>query len=229
MRLPQVVQIEVSTRCNARCRFCQSTPHPAPGLMEWALFERCLDFVSEGCRVELFGNGEPLLHPRFVDMAAGVSRRGGTPCTYTNGMLMSPTLIRDLEVAGLRRVVFSICGATARLHEYLQPGVDSGRVWGNFAACAASEIEARALYVLLHSNLTELPAFIQRVHDCGGRYVIIEQLWVTPDDPLAGEQLHFHREAVRSHLRAALARAASLGVTVERRYDAALLREGDPG
>ena len=223
MRPPGVVQIEVSTCCNIHCRFCQSTPHPTPSLMEWALFERCLDFVSRGCWVELFGNGEPLLHPRFVDMTSAVRERGGLPRTSTNGMLMSPEMIRSLEAAGLQRATFSICGATAELHEWLQQGIVSEQVWSNFAACAKSRIQAWALYVLMRSNLAALGAFVQRVHASGGRYVVIEQIYVSDNHPLVGEQLRYHREALRRYLPQAETLAESLGVTVERRYDASLL------
>ncbi len=137
-------------------------------------------------------------------------------------------MIRLLEAAGLRRTIFSICGVTEELHEYLQPGVASEQVWGNFAACARSGIETWALYVLMGCNLEELGAFIQRVHDSGGRYVVIEQMYVSDGHPLAGQQLRHHGEAVRHYLPQAQVLAESLGVTVERRYDASLLRARGP-
>jgi pyruvate-formate lyase-activating enzyme len=143
-------------------------------------------------------------------------------------MLMSPEMIRRLEAAGLRRAIFSMCGATEGLHEYLQHGVVSERVWSNFAACAQSGIETWALYVLMRSNLEELGAFAQRVHDSGGRYVVIEQIYVSDGHPLAGDMLRQHPEAVRRYLPQAERLAESLGVTVERRYDASLMQACSP-
>ena len=74
-RLSEVHQIEVTTICNLRCRYC---PHPKmqrPKVhMEWATFERAIEFAkpfaAAGTQKELSltGIGESTLHPRFVDM-----------------------------------------------------------------------------------------------------------------------------------------------------------------
>ena len=70
---PEVLQVEVTTRCNLNCTFCQARPPDvrARGDLEYTTYERVLDQLRTTIdRVNLWGAGEPMLHPRFFDMAA---------------------------------------------------------------------------------------------------------------------------------------------------------------
>lgn len=76
MRVQSLHQIEITSRCNLRCKYC---PHPhmtRPKVdMNMETFERCLHWVrrfvkegTQGPELNLAGIGESTLHPEFEDM-----------------------------------------------------------------------------------------------------------------------------------------------------------------
>jgi MoaA/NifB/PqqE/SkfB family radical SAM enzyme len=71
--------------------------------MEWDLFQHLADqaVLLRPERVCLHAFGEPLLHPRIVDMVEFLSRRGLAAELVTNGELLTPELARLLRQAGL--------------------------------------------------------------------------------------------------------------------------------
>ena len=97
MRLREIRQIEITSECNLKCRYC---PHPKmkreKAHMDMDVYKQSLEwvkyFVNEGTQTELAltGLGEPLLHPDFVEMVA--LAREAMPdkklLFSTNGLLM---------------------------------------------------------------------------------------------------------------------------------------------
>lgn len=215
---PLSVRIEVTTRCNARCVCCV---RPTPGEhMDWDTFEAALGFVGPGTVVDLYGRGEPTLHPRLPEMVARVTEEGARPGLSTNGMLLDEKLLATLREAGLERASFSLYAGEPALHERLQPGVCSARAWENFARCRATGLEGAAVCVLMTDNLPTLPEWVHRVHDCGGRHVVFQQLAFQPGSELESHAptQPAHVAPARSWLAAALEEADRLGVRVERNY-----------
>jgi MoaA/NifB/PqqE/SkfB family radical SAM enzyme len=120
-RAPALISanLEVTNRCNLRCTFCPTADgrmERAKGFMDPALFERTLDGAGRLEFALLFQWGEPLLHPRFFDLASSARRRGIRTLVTTNGTLLNETRIAGLLRAGLDRVTVSVDG-DARTHE----------------------------------------------------------------------------------------------------------------
>lgn len=108
-----IKNLEVSSICNLSCPYCPCAgqgEHRRVGLMEWSTFEQTLKllelFVKNGTQQELnlFGVGEPLLHPRYVEMVKrcrAIMPRYLCLRTNTNGILAEEKLIRDILNAGI--------------------------------------------------------------------------------------------------------------------------------
>jgi hypothetical protein len=102
---PRILQVEVSTTCNRRCGYCRSerARQQRPALIAGELYEK---LVCENAghieRVNLWGAGEPLLHPNLLGMVA-FARGAGIPRVKlsTNGILLGPASARTLGLAGL--------------------------------------------------------------------------------------------------------------------------------
>jgi len=183
MKPPRVVQIEVTSACNIQCRMCEYVGKLGGPSVAWEQFERILPVLTPGCRALLFGPGEPLLHPRFLDMVRATAARGALPETSTNGVLLTPQLSAELKEAAMYSVVVSIEGAVKETHEYLQPGVDSEAVWANLAACAATGIRTVLATIPMRPNLGEFSALLRRAQEAGVRSVILMRLKHSPDRP----------------------------------------------
>jgi radical SAM protein with 4Fe4S-binding SPASM domain len=107
LRRPACLVFESTSRCQLACEICGGTASACSrpkGVMEWGLFEH---LVEEAVRLRpervcLHAFGEPLLHPRIVQMVEALSRQGLAAELVTNGNLLTPALARDLRLAGLR-------------------------------------------------------------------------------------------------------------------------------
>src|SRR5262245_22793428 len=111
--------LELTNRCNLRCTFCPTADgrmERAKGFMSPDLYRRALDGAGRLEFALLFQWGEPLLHPRFVELAADAARRGIRTLVTTNGTLLDARRIAGLLDAGVDRVTVSVDG-DAKMHE----------------------------------------------------------------------------------------------------------------
>jgi MoaA/NifB/PqqE/SkfB family radical SAM enzyme len=65
-----------------------------------------------GTAVITLSGGEPLLHPDVVELIRHIRRRGSMAQLITNGYLLKPELIKDLNSAGLDHLQISIDNVT---------------------------------------------------------------------------------------------------------------------
>jgi len=101
------LQMEPTTRCNFTCGFCAGR-HMDQTDLSFDAFASALDQLPEVEHVELQGEGEPLLHPAFFEMARHARARGIEVSTITNGSMFSRERIERLLDADLTSVLVSI-------------------------------------------------------------------------------------------------------------------------
>lgn len=100
-------QIEPTTRCNFTCGFCSGRQMDQSDL---ALddFDRLLDGFPDIEHIELQGEGEPLLHKGFFEMARRATARGIRLSMITNGSLLSEERVAQILEVGMVAVNVSI-------------------------------------------------------------------------------------------------------------------------
>lgn len=79
------VQIEIGTYCNFRCFYCTGRSMDQTFLPVSRISEVLDDLPPGSHSVRLQGEGEPLLHPHFYEMATIIRARGHQVDTITNG------------------------------------------------------------------------------------------------------------------------------------------------
>ncbi len=89
---PIALQIEVTSRCNFRCRYCihhlMAENGKQIGDMPLGRFVEILDRHKSTVQlVHIQGQGEPLLHPQFAEMVAECKRRRLALLAFSNGSL----------------------------------------------------------------------------------------------------------------------------------------------
>lgn len=123
--IPNIVSIELTSRCNSACVFCPKTYFPEiKGDMETefaiSLINEC-DFAGT-FHLQYFG--EPLLHPDFLEIARYAKSKGKKIVFYTNGALMNAETTRALLIAKVDKVIFSIDAHNAELYAKTKPTLD---------------------------------------------------------------------------------------------------------
>ena len=115
-------QIEPTTRCNFTCGFCVGR-HMPQGDLSWEDFEAFLFAHPHLRHVELQGEGEPMLHPRFFDMVAACGKRGIKVSIITNGSLFTPDRVEKLIESGVSTLHVSLESSDPKRFRELRGGL----------------------------------------------------------------------------------------------------------
>lgn len=125
----EMIQFEITGRCNMKCRHCRAWQDPQED-MTLETVQKVLDFaVSEACSEMRFtiSGGEPLLHPKLFEILEMISKKVDSvkgkeidhTVITTNGLLLNEKLIKKLEQTSLGElfIQISIDGHTEEIHD----------------------------------------------------------------------------------------------------------------
>lgn len=173
--------------------------------MEWPTYEAIVDGLETPAgvvapTVAFMGLGEPLLHPRFLDMVRLAKERGLRAEVTTNALLLEPELADGLLAAGLDQLVVSIDGATAEAFGRVRSGASLQTVVANVrhlhdrrGPYYGPSLRIGVEFVAMRSNVDELPGLNRLAAQLGASFVIVSNVVAyTPE--LAAETL-YDREA----------------------------------
>lgn len=111
-----IVVWNITRRCNLRCAHCYSDSTSAryPGELNLAQFRATIDDLAEyGVPGVLFSGGEPLIHPRFFEIAQYAKERGLRLTLSTNGTLIDGEAAAKLAALNFAYVGISLDGIGA--------------------------------------------------------------------------------------------------------------------
>jgi radical SAM protein with 4Fe4S-binding SPASM domain len=126
--LPFALQVELTSRCNLRCRMCPLTTGTTasgadPGAMTEVVFEELLR-IARRCRlVVVAGYGEPLADRRCLPLLRALDAEGIGIHLATNGLTLTPSLSRDLAaLSHLAHINVSIDSPDADCYREIRGG-----------------------------------------------------------------------------------------------------------
>ncbi len=125
-KFPLHLDIEVTSVCNLKCIMCfQTLNPPKPGFIKWDLFKKIIDEGSKKglCSIKLNWRGEPLLHPKIVEMVGYAKKKGIIDVQFnTNGQLLDKRKVDGFIKIGIDRIILSIDGASKETYEKIRKG-----------------------------------------------------------------------------------------------------------
>jgi len=117
-KLPHMLRLEPTNRCTARCSYCPRTiVHDwGTGYMNFDLYQRLIAWaVSNGINKVGFALwGEPLIHPKIIDMIDYAHQNGLIIRLSTNAIALSDNLARKLLDYPLEAIEISLDGTNER-------------------------------------------------------------------------------------------------------------------
>jgi len=134
-RLPEIVQIESTNICNARCVFCpRDQMHRRQGVMDEALFRKVVDDCAAlGIRhVRLHNYGEPFVDRHLTDKIAYAKQKGIAEVgVISNGSLIDEQAARGVIEAGLDAINISVDASGREVFERTRVGLEYDKVIAN--------------------------------------------------------------------------------------------------
>ncbi len=224
---PLKLELDVTTQCNLRCTMCYLSD-PRYGKRERK--DITIDEFRETARqifpycglVSLSFGTEPLLHPQLVELLE-ITAQEEVPWRYliTNGILLDARTIEAFVRIPLHGFSVSIDAATPATYERIRRGGRWDTLMSNLRALQEAKLRAGSEYprltfnfVMMRSNLEELPQLVRLAHELGAEGV--SAMHLTPFDrlQLEDELLDAQPERCNAVLEATRAEAVRLGVPV---------------
>jgi MoaA/NifB/PqqE/SkfB family radical SAM enzyme len=135
VRLPEIVQIESTNICNARCVFCpRDEMHRRQGVMDEALYRKVVDDCAAlGIRhVRLHNYGEPFVDRHLTSKVAYAKQQGIAEVgVISNGSLIDEEVARGVIEAGLDAINISVDASGREVFERTRVGLKYDTVIGN--------------------------------------------------------------------------------------------------
>lgn len=104
-----------------------------------------------------FRGGEPLLRRDIVDICKKISSKNIKPSISTNGILLTDSLIKELNDSGVDYIHLSIDGSTAKTHEALRGVKGSfGLLMNAMDRLKKSNIKAGASFMVTEDSVYEM-------------------------------------------------------------------------
>jgi MoaA/NifB/PqqE/SkfB family radical SAM enzyme len=177
--------VEVTERCNIRCKFCYNDWRAAQSA-RWTSIDievaeasiHTLASKFDITQVAISG-GEPSLYRNLNRLVRFVSNLGIPSILTTNGSSLSRTRLQQLSSAGLHSVQVSMMAGSPQTHDAL---ADSRGAWTKsvrcLVICRELAIPASVVFVVTRTNLHELQSVAQLCRHLGVRVLIINRFIV---------------------------------------------------
>src|ERR1700761_458735 len=105
---PIVAQVVPIRRCNLACRYCNEYDKESSPVRTDEMLRRIDKLGELGTSVITFSGGEPTLHPDLDALIRRARQRSAIATIITNGYLLTPGRIKQLNTAGLDYLQISI-------------------------------------------------------------------------------------------------------------------------
>ena len=130
--LPVSLSVEPTTSCNLRCPECpsglRSFTRPT-GMLGVDLFKRTIDELHDTLLYLIFYfQGEPYLHPNFLELVRYAADRNIYTATSTNAHYLTDENARKTIESGLDRLIISIDGTSQEVYEQYRVGGNLNKV-----------------------------------------------------------------------------------------------------
>ena len=123
---PFSIAIEPTTSCNLRCPECPSGLRSFSrdtGMLKENTFERIVDDLHPYLLyLTFYFQGEPYLHPQFLEMVQYAEKKGIYTATSTNAHYLNDEKAKLTVESGLSRLIISIDGTTQETYQSYRIG-----------------------------------------------------------------------------------------------------------
>ena len=156
--------LEPTKNCNIHCHGCYSA-NVANGHKSLATIEHELDVFERFRQTDAvsIAGGDPLTHPRIVDVVRRVAERGLKPVINTNGFALTPELLKDLKAAGAKGFTFHIDSLQKRPGYTGQSETELNALRLHYAEMVAKAGGLSCAFnaTVYGANLAEVPAIVE--------------------------------------------------------------------
>lgn len=169
---PNHLYVELTDRCNLKCKHCYLAASPDGGkIIDGKLVSKAVcDFARMGGASVAFSGGEPLLHPEWKSCVEHAGQAGLRCTLVTNGLLLDREATLFLLNCGAD-IAISLDGSREETHDAIRGPGTFVKAMGALDRIAALGAQDRAIvcFTPTRTNLHELGLLVRTLHQAGFR------------------------------------------------------------
>ena len=191
LKLPRHLYVEVTNRCNLKCRACILYRESWESARDVTLDElvRITDQLPELERIALHGIGEPLMNADLPAMIRRLKNRDAFVFFNSNGILLDGNRQNELINAGLDELRISLDAANQQDYKAMRNSDRFEQITFNLRSFVkrmrqlqVSRPTLSLWYLGTRENINSLPEFIRLAADIGVTQVYLQRLVYFHDD-----------------------------------------------
>lgn len=205
--LPNIISIEVSSKCNLKCVTCSLREFGEHENMSLETFCKLKKIFSKFHYISLSNSGEPLMNRDLIEMIKLIKEE--SPVTKvgfnTNGTLLNRDLAVKFVTVELDEIIFSLDGATKETFEKIRLGAKYDLVYKNMFELQEVKRSLKKdnpvigiCMVLTKDNYQELPQLIEIAHKLGISKINVNGL--EPYDETMKEQILYSKNEIEKKI-----------------------------
>ncbi len=162
---PMMLILDITNVCNFECPHCPqplmaSQPSYRASYLDFKAFTHIIDEIADKDVkfIRYTGDGEPMLHKRFLDMVAYAKEKTGIPLVVTtNGSFLTPERSERLLALGIDVIDVSLDAFTKQKYDVVRKGGNYREVVGNLHRLLAlrgkKKSRTRVMVNMIRQNL----------------------------------------------------------------------------
>lgn len=173
---PKYIEIEITSRCNKRCIFCEHTSWNEPNRdLEFDQFKRLVDQFDLKW-VNLTGEGDAFLNKSYLRMIQYLKSCNTSVFLVDSFDLITKDVARVLVESGVDGIYISMDGATKETYESIKIGCNYDRVLTNIKNLLEIKKELRSpipeicfRFVVNKKNVNEMADYVRVINSMASR------------------------------------------------------------
>ena len=174
---PYKIEIEHTTACNKKCRFCAHTHwEEKQEQMSFEVFKRIVDNTSRLKWINMAGIGSSFLNPDFLKMIEYARAKHINVNFVDEFDFFDEDKARKVIELGINSIYVSFDAATKKTYEMMKKGCDFDRSLGNIRTFLRLKAKMNSLFPVLHFryvvttlNYMEMPEYIKLIYSLENR------------------------------------------------------------
>ena len=175
---PEMLQIEHTDICNARCIMCNHsfTRNHGCQYIDMAVIHRLEPYLPYVRYIALNGIGEPLLHPNIMELMQIYEKYGIKLTTNTNLSIMTPELATIMHRT-FQDIQISCDACDKETYENIRQGLSFDKFVKNAHMLReAGNVEICMATVVMRQNITQLPEIVKFASQLGCNKLVMLDL-----------------------------------------------------
>lgn len=196
------IYLEVTTKCNLACTTCIRNSWDEPlEHMPWSNFQTVLHQLKELPELKTIhfgGFGEPLSHPRILEMVEAVKALGLQAEMISNGVLLTKECAERLLELGLDALTVSFDGPDEEVYNGIRQGSDFNSVVRNIqqlnqlkASLKTAKPTLGIEFVAMRSNYHKLPKLVELANQLQVKKILVTNI-LPYNEEMKDEPLYDH-------------------------------------